>query len=136
MSELNVFKVLSRSTAGLQSYCQTDLPSEYRLVYPTDGTVISPNKGFIFVFKDLPSVEKFKHESVRAWNNIEVWEATATNTKQMDFILRLSYLYGAELNDFWTRISSAEYQKNNSKIKESPVGTLICDSLKLIKKVS
>jgi len=123
---MKVWKVVLRRNGDLTSL----------IPLPSDGPIFIKYKpgewacgkvGPIFAFEDLISAKKFR-QRLKPEIDCEIWEAEAENVQPQRFCLSGLDLTARSVEMFWR--SDWPFRKNYT-----PEGTVVCDRIKLLKKV-
>lgn len=123
--------------------------SQYGIEYKTDGSLIRPKVGKIFVFKNLPDAEYFRN-TYGSNSFQQIWKVEAYNCEIAEKRASLSVFnchssWRNRLQVFWEiLLGKVKEQKggnpafnfDNIVVGAMPNGSLFCGSLRMLKRVS
>lgn len=130
------FKVLHRDYHNdrLTSVNYSVRMSGRQVVYPTDGSLVRPAMGRLFVFNDYTWAQDFAKREATP----EIWEVSAFGNEVADIRLYDSVEPMREsFETFWKWFDSKDREKYSLMIplRNVPSGTFYCKSLRLIKRI-
>lgn len=117
---------------------------DWIIKYPIDR-VVKPDWGKLFVFETPEQARLFYYE---LWirKQIQIWECEVDKAQELDYILN-DWPYTAKLSDGWYEFWTLEFWalRNDPKtfkeiidprlLTKTPKGTLVCESLKLTRRL-
>lgn len=138
MAEQMVFKVLQRRADQLVSCNNSDV-GLCHVVYPLD-TWVSPNvpNTPLLAFADWLTADEYAKRCYSAFKNIELWRATAEvtpNRWQVGMVIAVgrNQLTAEHLVAYW---AGQLFLELRHVLIPLPEGTLLCDRIKLEKRMS
>jgi hypothetical protein len=138
-----MFKVVARFGEGLYSIGSflMKAPTESWIVKYLPGQWVSAAIGGLFVFSQLEDAQSFilrmgfsEEINTARYKGVEIWECEIQNAREdISFVL----LFPDEgLKEFWLDPANRSHILSIvAGLQPKPVGTVICESVKLIRKI-
>lgn len=125
----NCYKVLFKQRSGDLVSCVAS--GYWQYIYPP-GMRVEPEYGKLFVFDTFRNAFGFWHENR---TTEEVWSAYGENIRPLRKLIRWWYI-DTDAAEFWRHYVKTSRIKRMGHLDVAPQGTLICDALTILEKVS